>query len=279
MGWGLAKILAITTLGLWGVEAEQPALLVEEKVEEAEPVEVKITVIYDNYSLVEGLKTEWGFSCLIEGLEKTILFDTGGRGDLLLENMKKLNINPQEIDIVFISHDHWDHTGGLATFLQENSEVEVFLLDSFSSTLKDEVTRSGADLREVKGPTVVCSRVCSTGTLGTAIKEQSLVIEVEQGLVVITGCAHPGVVDIIRAVKDHYHQDIYLVMGGFHLLDLLLDELQKVTKQFRELGVKMVGPSHCSGDLCRKCFAQEYGKDWIEVGVGRIISFPLKLKS
>ncbi|MDK2897355.1 MAG: 7,8-dihydropterin-6-yl-methyl-4-(beta-D-ribofuranosyl)aminobenzene 5-phosphate synthase [Candidatus Atribacteria bacterium] len=279
-GWSLAKVLTIATLGLLGPGEgmEESVLLAEENGREEKPIEIKITVIYDNYPLVEGLKTEWGFSCLIKGLEKTILFDTGGRGDLLLENMKKLNINPQGIDIVFISHDHWDHTGGLATFLQENSEVEVFLLDSFSSALKDEVTRRGADLREVKGPTAVCSRVYSTGTLGTAIKEQSLVIEAEQGLVVITGCAHPGVVNIIRSVKARYHQDIYLVMGGFHLLDLPLGELQKVAKQLRGLGVKMVGPSHCSGDLCREWFAQEYGQDLVEIGVGKTISFPLKLK-
>jgi len=179
--WSFNKILVATTSGLSrfgeNIKAEQPALSLKERKEAEKPVEVKITVIYDNYSLVEGLETEWGFSCLIEGLEKTILFDTGGRGDLLLENMKKLNINPREIDIVFISHDHWDHTGGLLSFLQENPQVEVWLLDSFSPNLKNEVTRSGAILREIKGPSPVCSGAYSTGTLGNAIKEQSLVIE------------------------------------------------------------------------------------------------------
>jgi len=280
--WGFKEVLVITTLGLLGlgegVKAEQPALLVEENVEEEKSIEVKVTVIYDNYPLVESLKTEWGFSCLIEGLEKTILFDTGGKGDILLENMKKLNINPEKIDIVFISHDHWDHTGGLASFLQENSRVEVLLLDSFSPNLKNEVIRSGANLREIKGPSKVCSGAYSTGTLGSTIKEQSLVIEAEEGLVLITGCAHPGVLDIIRSVKSHYHQDIYLVMGGFHLLDLSLEKLQEIYKQFRGEDVKKVGPSHCSGDHTRELFAQKYGQDLVEIGVGKTISFPLKLK-
>ena len=278
MWWSFNKILVATTSGLSGfgekIKAEQPALSLKERKEAEKPVEVKITVIYDNYSLVEGLKTEWGFSCLIEGLEKTILFDTGGRGDLLLENMKKLNINPREIDIVFISHDHWDHTGGLLSFLQENPQVEVWLLDSFSPNLKNEVTRSGAILREIKGPSPVCSGAYSTGTLGAAIKEQSLVIESKEGLVLVTGCAHPGVLDIIRSVKSSSNQDIYLVMGGFHLLDLSPEELQEIADRFKESGVKKVGPSHCSGDLTRELFAQEYKQDLVEVGVGKTISFP-----
>lgn len=278
MWWSFNKILVATTSGLSGfgekIKAEQPALSLKERKEAEKPVEVKITVIYDNYSLVEGLKTEWGFSCLIEGLEKTILFDTGGRGDLLLENMKKLNINPREIDIVFISHDHWDHTGGLLSFLQENPQVEVWLLDSFSPNLKNEVTRSGAILREIKGPSPVCSGAYSTGTLGDAIKEQSLVIESKEGLVLVTGCAHPGVLDIIRSVKSSSNQDIYLVMGGFHLLDLSPEELQEIADRFKESGVKKVGPSHCSGDLTRELFAQEYKQDLVEVGVGKTISFP-----
>ncbi len=278
MWWSFNKILVATTSGLSGfgekIKAEQPALSLKERKEAEKPVEVKITVIYDNYSLVEGLETEWGFSCLIEGLEKTILFDTGGRGDLLLENMKKLNINPREIDIVFISHDHWDHTGGLLSFLQENPQVEVWLLDSFSPNLKNEVTRSGAILREIKGPSRVCSGAYSTGTLGDAIKEQSLVIESKEGLVLVTGCAHPGVLNIIRSVKSSSNQDIYLVMGGFHLLDLSPEELQEIADRFKESGVKKVGPSHCSGDLTRELFAQEYKQDLVEVGVGKTISFP-----
>jgi len=81
---------------------------------------MKITIIYDNEVWKEGLRADWGFSCLVEAYNKKILFDTGANGSILLDNMRKLDINPTEIDDVFISHAHWDHTGGLLDFLGIN---------------------------------------------------------------------------------------------------------------------------------------------------------------
>jgi len=79
----------------------------------AKPVrELRMVVIYDNNPYAEGLETAWGFSCLIEGTEKTILFDTGGNDSILMENIQRLGINPREIDLVVISHVHADHVGG-----------------------------------------------------------------------------------------------------------------------------------------------------------------------
>jgi 7,8-dihydropterin-6-yl-methyl-4-(beta-D-ribofuranosyl)aminobenzene 5'-phosphate synthase len=78
---------------------------------------ISITVTYDNNLYTEGLITAWGFSCFIRGAEKTILFDTGGNGSILLANMKELDINPQEIDVAVISHIHGDHAGGIERFL------------------------------------------------------------------------------------------------------------------------------------------------------------------
>ena len=91
-----------------------------------------IIVTYDNNPYREGLTTSWGFSCLIRGMEKTILFDTGGNSSILLKNMKKLSINPQEPDIIFISHAHGDHTGGLAAILEKNKSTTVFFAKIFS---------------------------------------------------------------------------------------------------------------------------------------------------
>jgi len=91
---------------------------------------MRIAVIYDNEALL-NLKSGWGFSCLVEN-EKKVLFDTGWDGTILLSNLKALGINPKDIDIVVLSHDHWDHIGGLAQLLDVNPDVDVYVPSSFS---------------------------------------------------------------------------------------------------------------------------------------------------
>jgi len=92
---------------------------------------MKITILYDNTVFKEGLQPDWGFSCLIKAHNRTILFDTGSNGSILLENMKKLKIQPSSIDDVFISHAHFDHIGGLSAFLNKNNQVNVYVPVSF----------------------------------------------------------------------------------------------------------------------------------------------------
>ena len=86
-----------------------------------------ITVTYNNVPFDHRLKPAWGFSCLIQGVGKTILFDTGGSGSRLTANMERLGLDPGAIEIVFVSHDHADHTGGLKDILERNRNVDVFL--------------------------------------------------------------------------------------------------------------------------------------------------------
>ena len=92
---------------------------------------MKATIIYDNTAFRKDLQADWGFAALIEANGKRILFDTGGSGSILLSNMNKLGITPKEIDDVFISHAHFDHTGGLSAFLDQNSDVTVWVPPSF----------------------------------------------------------------------------------------------------------------------------------------------------
>ena len=232
---------------------------------------MEIITLFDNYLHNPELKTEWGFSCLIEGLEKTILVDTGSDGVLLLSNMRKLDLVTKKIDTIFISHDHWDHTGGLKEILKENANVDVLALPSFSKNLKSSITVTGAHLKENKGPNKICSHVYSTGTLGAAIEEQSLVIETEKGLVIITGCAHPGIVNIIKTAKDTLKQNVFLVFGGFHLGGYPHVELKRIIEQFQNLGIEKAGPCHCSGVRCREMFTNAYKGNFVNIGVGKII--------
>ncbi|MCK4391956.1 MBL fold metallo-hydrolase [Candidatus Bipolaricaulota bacterium] len=230
-----------------------------------------VTIVYDNYEYDPRLKTAWGFSCLIEGLEETLLFDTGGDSTILLDNMRALGVDPSRVDVIVLSHIHGDHVGGLFGLLAENSAVKVILPESFPANFKDEVRAFGAELIEVHEQMEICSGVHSTGELGSGIKEQSLVIKTREGLVVITGCAHPGVVNIVRKAKALLDTQVYLVMGGFHMLGMGENRIEAVIAQFKEEGVQRVAPCHCSGDLTRELFQEVYGENFIEVGAGKIV--------
>jgi 7,8-dihydropterin-6-yl-methyl-4-(beta-D-ribofuranosyl)aminobenzene 5'-phosphate synthase len=232
---------------------------------------IKITVVYDNNTFKDGLETAWGFSCIITGTEKTILFDTGGDGSILLANMQELGISPEEIDLIVLSHIHNDHVGGLHSFLKKNPEVTVFMPSSFPESFKDDIHEFGAGIIDVQGPREIVEGVYSTGALGTNIIEQSLVISTEKGLVLITGCAHPGILKIVNKAKDLFNRDVLLAIGGFHLSKERGREIKNLVTDIKKSGVQYIGPCHCSGDVARQLFREEFDKNYINVGVGRVI--------
>jgi 7,8-dihydropterin-6-yl-methyl-4-(beta-D-ribofuranosyl)aminobenzene 5'-phosphate synthase len=125
--------------------------------------DLTFTILYDNYIYNNELENDWGFSCLIEGLDQTILFDTGGKGNILLSNMKKMGKEPGDVDIVFISHIHQDHTGGLSDILDLNPHIRVFMPVSFPEYFKKMVKSKGAESTEITGPLEIINGVKSTG--------------------------------------------------------------------------------------------------------------------
>jgi len=232
---------------------------------------MNITVICDNEPYKEGLETSWGFSCLVTGLEKNILFDTGP-GRSLLGNMEKLGIEPKMVEIIFLSHIHDDHSGGLISFLEKNSDVAVYLPESFPDKFKSEVRSFGAKVVEVEKSIAVCEDVCSTGQVKGWQKEQSLIIRTDKGLIVITGCAHPGIVKMIETAKDLRENDILLLMGGFHLEWATKGKIEKIISTFKKMGVRYVGPSHCTGEKAVALFEKYYGENHIKTGAGKVIT-------
>ncbi len=232
----------------------------------------KVTIIYDNYLYKEGLATAWGFSCLIKSAKNTILFDTGGDGIVLLENMAKLGIDPMTIDQVVISHQHWDHIGGIYHFLNQQPEVRINVPGSFSELFKQDLQRYECKLIEVKAPAQLCDFAYSSGDMGGRIPEQALFLDTTKGTIIITGCAHPGIIDIIRKGQDLLKKDIICVLGGFHLRAKPTSFIKEIISDFKRLGVKYAGPCHCSGDATRAMFENAYQKDYLDVGSGRIIT-------
>jgi 7,8-dihydropterin-6-yl-methyl-4-(beta-D-ribofuranosyl)aminobenzene 5'-phosphate synthase len=229
---------------------------------------LKITIVYDNYLYDSRLETAWGFASVIQGLNKSILFDTGGNGSILLSNMHQMKINPAEIDVVVISHIHHDHVGGLSEFLKVNPNVAVYLPKSFPESVKTMVRESGAQPIEVNKEIEICENCYSNGELGTTIKEQSLIMKSDKGLIIITGCAHPGIVNIVKKARDRFKDDVFLALGGFHLSGLTENQLDQVIKEIKLQGVEMIGPCHCSGDTARRLLEEEYGTNYLPAGVG-----------
>lgn len=232
---------------------------------------IQMIIVYDNNPFDEKLENDWGFSCLIKGLEKLILFDTGTNGHLLLSNMEKLGIRPEKIEMVFFSHAHKDHTGGLDALLTQNSKIEVWLPDFFSSSFKDSIKKRGGTVKEVRNFQKICEGAHTSGVIPGWIKEQSLILDIDKGLILITGCAHPRIVKIISTVKELLKKDIYMLFGGFHLAGFNKGEIKEIIDSFQASGVKKVGPCHCSGDEARRLFAEEYRDDFIEIGAGKKI--------
>jgi 7,8-dihydropterin-6-yl-methyl-4-(beta-D-ribofuranosyl)aminobenzene 5'-phosphate synthase len=268
-------LLTLFLLGCWSSSAEHtegtripmdsPSPLIEGT------EGVTLTVVYDNHDYDPRLRSDWGFACLVELEQSTLLFDSGGNGDILLANMSALELDPLEIDHVFLSHIHGDHTGGLAALLATGVEPVVWVPRSFPVTFKERV-RAYTELREVSSATEALPGVHTTGELGSDIIEQSLVLETDRGLVVITGCAHPGIVSILNRVKELHSAELHMVVGGFHLGGKSRAELERIVAQMHVLGVQRVAPCHCTGDEAIRIFADEWDGGFVTTGVGTVIA-------
>ena len=208
---------------------------------------MKITIIYDNTAWDKNLTPDWGFSCLVEAYDRKILFDTGAKGSILLDNMKKLDIDPSEIDMVFISHDHWDHTGGLLDFLKKN-QVKVFIPDSCKTY--------GNTIVKVDDGLKICENIYSTGELQNI--EHSLIIKEGESVTVIAGCSHPGVREIIKKAASQVGR-VSTLIGGLHgFSDFeLINDLENIC------------PTHCTQYIQKMetLFPDKY----IKGGAGKVI--------
>jgi 7,8-dihydropterin-6-yl-methyl-4-(beta-D-ribofuranosyl)aminobenzene 5'-phosphate synthase len=232
---------------------------------------LKFTILYDNSLFREGTKPDWGFSCLIEGTEKTILFDTGTNPEILMHNVDQLEVDLKKVEQIVISHNHYDHAGGLNAVLEKNHEVSVHLLVSFPVEFVRDVETSQAEVVTIDEPAEICQDVYTTGEMGVQIKEQSLILNTDKGLVIVTGCSHQGIVAILKRAKELFERPIHLVFGGFHLGAKSNKELEEIIKEFEEIGVERCGATHCTGDEAIAMFKSAFGENYVSMGTGRIL--------
>lgn len=167
---------------------------------------MKLTIVYDNTAHREDLQADWGFAALVEAHGRTILFDTGASGLILLSNMDTLGIDPAAIQDVFISHAHIDHTGGLAAFLERNNGVRVWVPRSYRGV------RNAQEVIAIDRRRTLYDGLHSTGELDGI--EQSLCVATNRGIVIVAGCSHPNMDHIVDAAA-HFGK-IYGIIGGLH---------------------------------------------------------------
>jgi 7,8-dihydropterin-6-yl-methyl-4-(beta-D-ribofuranosyl)aminobenzene 5'-phosphate synthase len=232
---------------------------------------LRISILFNNVPFDNDLETAWGFAALIEGLEQTLLFDTGGDGGLLLANMARMGIDPAEIDAVFLSHFHGDHIRGLRRFLKRNPDAAVFMPASFPPDFQESAGKIGARVIPIASPKILFAGAYSSGPMGQVPEEQALIVDTDEGLVIVTGCAHPGIVDIVREAKRQRGKAIRLLVGGFHLLRQSEPRIRETIDELKALGVTQVAPSHCTGDRATALFRGAWGEDFLEGGCGAII--------
>lgn len=249
------------------VTPEPTVRRVQDTAPKKETKAVTFTIVYDNNSYDERLRTSWGFACWAETDEATVLFDTGGDGATLLANMAQLDLDPRAVDAVVLSHAHGDHTGGLRALLGKGVEPTVYVPASFSASFKEGV-RAHTELVEVAGAMEIAPGFHTTGEVGSDIIEQALAVETEEALVVITGCAHPGIVEMVRRAKESAGGEVVLVMGSFHLSGASRGRIERIIADFRALGVQRVAPGHCTGDEARRVFSDAFGEGYAAAGVG-----------
>ncbi|MCP4543239.1 MAG: MBL fold metallo-hydrolase [Chloroflexi bacterium] len=237
-----------------------------------EPVQrMTITIIYNNIAHNVRLSTAWGFAALIEYGGEQVLFDAGGDSPTLLGNMAILEKDPSTIQQVVLSHIHDDHIGGLQGLLETGVRPTVYVPPLFSREYKDPVSEI-TELIEVEPGLEIASGMFTTGEVLGNVVEQSMILRSHAGLVVITGCAHPGIVKIVKRAKDLFNEPVFLAMGGFHLGNRNERQIIDILTDLRQLEVQQVAPSHCTGQEAIGIFAREYGDDFILSGAGTVIT-------
>ena len=211
---------------------------------------MKATIVFDNTSRRPDLKADWGFACVIETGKQTILFDTGADGKILMDNMRTLKIDPKSIQTVFISHNHFDHVGGLSDFLNANDQVTAYVPQSLRGV------RNAKQVVHIdERPRELSKGLYTTGELEGI--EQSLVLATEKGLVVFVGCSHPDMKTILGAASRY--GKLYGIIGGLHGFDQydLFEDLQ------------LICPTHCTQH--KQEIRERFGNRVIEGGAGTVI--------
>ncbi len=267
------------------------------------------TILYDAFGKPSSLQKDWGFAAFIEYGGKRILFDTGNNARTFAHNVKALEIDLKRLDFVVISHRHGDHTSGLNYLLTVNPGVKIYVPKEtygvFGSSLPatfyrraeslppdmryfggapPEAIRHGTpwtsahfiyvdSLTEVAPGILLIPTVSQmTGTL--ELRELSLAIKTPQGLILTTGCSHPGIEKILEAATA-VDKHIHLIFGGLHLVTTPEQEVERIATALREKWkVDLIAPGHCTGEPAFAALQKAFGERYLYAGLGTSLKLP-----
>ena len=269
----------------------------------------RATILYDAFGNSENLKKDWGFSVLIEYSGKKILFDTGNDSKTFAANVKTMDIDLKDLDFVVISHRHGDHTSGLNHLLKVNPKVKIYvpaeLFGAFGSTLpkgfyktvdtlpdsmryfdgmEPEGFSSGSPWSEANfvsvdskvevapGIFVILTVSKVTGTL--ELRELTLAIDTPLGQVLVVGCSHPGVEEILAAASAG-SSHVFMLLGGLHLVKTPDAEIERLANALHDKWkIDRIAPGHCTGEPAFAKFKQVFGASYIYAGLGSHVDIP-----
>jgi 7,8-dihydropterin-6-yl-methyl-4-(beta-D-ribofuranosyl)aminobenzene 5'-phosphate synthase len=268
-----------------------------------------ITILHDSFGKRRELKKDWGFAALLEFGGKRILFDTGNNARTFSENTEALGIDLRKLDFVAISHRHGDHTSGLNHLLKLNPAVKIYTPEEtygiFGSTLPGifyprchslpaymqyydgkppETIRHGTPWPEanfvwIKETTAVAAEVWLVSVVsdvpGTReMRELSLALRTPRGLVIVTGCSHPGIEKILAASRE-IQDRVHCIFGGLHLVLTKEPEVRRIAKALHdEWRVERIAPGHCTGEPGFLALSETFGNQYIYAGLGEAIALP-----
>jgi 7,8-dihydropterin-6-yl-methyl-4-(beta-D-ribofuranosyl)aminobenzene 5'-phosphate synthase len=239
----------------------------------AEPPAVKITYLYDNTSAVVGTDPAWGFSALVEAYGKRVLFDAGGNATVFRNNVAALGVDLAQLDAFVLSHEHWDHTNGIPVLGRREGLTAFYPASANGTALFMSMLQSaGMKTVPVTGMTQIAPRIAVSHEMtSAAAPELALVVDTDDGLVVLVGCAHPGPESMLVQIRERTGRPILMVVGGFHMMNAGPAAIGGTLAAFKALGVRYVGPTHCTGDAAIAAARQAFGDGFVEGGVGAVV--------
>ncbi|RLE46587.1 MAG: MBL fold metallo-hydrolase [Candidatus Methanomethylicota archaeon] len=205
-------------------------------------MDLKIVVVIDNRTYVKGLKSDWGLSIYVEGFGKKVLFDTDTNPFYLKENADKLGIKFSDLDAIIISHDHYDHTGGLSIISKSKKGIDVYIPSRASKRLYSLIEELGLNPVPISETTQIFENYFVIGELPAGfLWEIALAIRTRKGLVILLGCSHPGGDNLVEKAMNDIGDNVYIIIGGLHSPSIhTLDRLI-------EFDPYKIYPIHCSG--------------------------------
>ncbi len=235
---------------------------------------MKIRILAEGSTKWQRLMKHWGLSILIDD---DVLFDTFGKPDYVLKQLRRFKVDINKIRHIVISHDDWDHVSGLWKILDYNKSATVYMCPNFNPDIKSRIRWRAANSVEVDKLTEIRAGIYLSGELkggarrGVSLPEQYMAIKRPNGIVVITGCAHPGIINIVQHAKAAFNCDIRLLIGGFHLKDYTAEKARDIVSKIKSLGVQQVIPFHCTGRAAQDIFREAYKQDFIKPVEGQVI--------